>query len=281
MCKDRLVGMKCCLLTGRRKPHVLPFSKHSVRRLRFSYKHLMVVKQALLFQQLSPAGWLVLPIQLQAANIRRQSRARCSPISFLNEVDVSLVRLGLSDVLAPCTTFSVLQTAMHTPAPIMAAQSQPGANTVRTIDLAAELMAMASTGELSQASNSVAAVAYKRPRDYTEPDEVSASIDEKPAKATRGFRPLATHNAAMMPTPEFVKQERLAAQPKATGAQVPFTAAHNILFRSTCLITFYYACSSVLSSCHKLQQKWSHPPFLYGLFVLDCSKLYRTIACKT
>lgn len=118
-----------------------------------------------------------------------------------------------------------MTTPMHTPAPRLAGQSQTGANIVKTVDLAAELMAMASTGGQSQASNSLAPIG-KRPRDFTEPDEISDAIEEKPAKATRAFRPLPSHNASMMPTPEFVKQERgkherLAGQAKPSGPQVP------------------------------------------------------------
>ena len=108
---------------------------------------------------------------------------------------------------------------MHTPAPRLASQAMTGANTVKTVDLAAELMAMATTGGQSQASNSVDP-SGKRPRELTEADEVSVDIEEKAVKAVREFRPLATHNAAMMPTPECVKQERFAAQPKASGQQV-------------------------------------------------------------
>lgn len=117
---------------------------------------------------------------------------------------------------------------MQTPAPRLAAQSLPGANTVRTVDLAAELMAMATTGGQSQANSNSLAPISKRPREFTEPDETSVEIEEKPAKATRAFRPLATHNAAQMPTPEFVKHERLAAQHKPSGPQVPIPATINI-----------------------------------------------------
>lgn len=108
---------------------------------------------------------------------------------------------------------------MRTPAPRLASQSMPGEHAIKTVDLAAELMAMATTGGQSQASNSVDPVG-KRTREFTEASEITGGIEEKPAKAIRGFRPLATHNAAMMPTPEFVEQERFAAQPKPSGPQV-------------------------------------------------------------
>lgn len=116
---------------------------------------------------------------------------------------------------------------MCTPAALLAAQSQPGGHEVRTIDLAAELMAMETTGGQSQASNPFAPTG-KRPREFAEPEELSIDV-EQPPKAVRQFRPLASHNAAMVPTPEFVKQERLAAQPKPAEQQVRIRIVSNLL----------------------------------------------------
>jgi hypothetical protein len=133
---------------------------------------------------------------------------------------------------------AVLQTIMYTPAPAMDSQVHLGKDTVRTVDLAAELIGMATTGMQSQASYCLAPTG-KRPRDLTEPDEAFIAIEEKAAKVTREFRPLPTHNAAMMPTPEFVKQER-AAHAKFSGVQVSDNASS------------YFRLPSAVSSLHDL-----------------------------
>jgi hypothetical protein len=78
-------------------------------------------------------------------------------------------------------------------------------HTVQTIDLAAELMAMASTGgpcAQSQASNTPP-LGVKRSRAEPEIDAGDANLK----KPIREFRPLATHNAAMVVTPSFLKAE--------------------------------------------------------------------------
>lgn len=81
--------------------------------------------------------------------------------------------------------------------------TQVSAPTIKTIDLAAELMAMTSTGfPLITSQGQVSEVGPKRPR-----EEVDFEPVPEVKKPPRKFRPLPAHDAALFATPAQVKVE--------------------------------------------------------------------------
>eukprot|EP00892_Ulva_mutabilis_P008222 jgi/Ulvmu1/5772/UM025_0026.1 len=74
---------------------------------------------------------------------------------------------------------------------------------IKTIDLAAELLAMASTGPAIGSQGQASEMGPKRPRQELD----ARCLQEEEIKPVRKFRPLLAHDAAMFTTPAHVKRE--------------------------------------------------------------------------